>query len=68
VHGSQQVTTISSELELFYFNWVNERREMVDRLSDGRIGYIHVPNTSFDGNRELFRGMYAYQQQRSADY
>ena len=55
-----QVTTISSELELFYFNWVNERREMVERLSDGRIGYIHVPNTSFDGNRELFRGMYTY--------
>ena len=54
------IKTITSELELFYYNWVNERREMVDRLSNGRIGYIHVPNTSFDGNRELFRGMYTY--------
>ncbi len=54
------VKPISSELELFGFNWVNERRAMVDKLSGGRIGYIYVPNTSTDGNRELFRGMYAY--------
>jgi tricorn protease len=33
---------------------------MVDRLSGGKIGYIHVPNTSFEGNRELFHGMYTY--------
>jgi len=54
------ITTIDSELELFYFNWVNERREMVDRLTGGRIGYFHVPNTAQDGNRELFRGLYTY--------
>jgi tricorn protease len=54
------IKPIASELELMYFNWVNERRAMVDKLSDGRIGYIHVPNTAQDGNRELFRGIYAY--------
>jgi tricorn protease len=54
------IKPISSELELRYFNWVNERRAMVDKLSGGRIGYIHVPNTSAEGNRELFHGMYAY--------
>lgn len=54
------IKTIDSELELKYHNWVLERRAMVDQLSGGRIGYIHVPNTSFDGNRELFRGMYAF--------
>ncbi len=54
------ITTINSEQELRYFNWVNERRAMVDKLSGGRIGYIHVPNTAQDGNRELYRGMYAY--------
>lgn len=54
------IKPISSELELMYFNWVNERRAMVDKLSGGRIGYIHVPNTSIAGNRELFLGMYAY--------
>ena len=54
------IRPISSELELLNLNWVNERRAMVDKLSGGKIGYIYVPNTSADGNRELFRGMYAY--------
>ena len=57
---SYNVKTITSEQELRYMDWVNRRREMVDRLSNGRIGYIHVPNTAVEGNRELFRGMYAY--------
>ena len=54
------VKPLSSELELLYLNWVNERRAMVDRLSGGRVGYIHVPNTEIVGNRELFHGMYTY--------
>ncbi len=54
------IKPIGSELELLNLNWVNERRAMVDKLSGGKIGYIYVPNTSADGNRELFRGMYAY--------
>ena len=51
---------VKSELDLFYLDWVRSRREMVDRLSAGRIGYIHVPNTAEEGNRELYKGMYAY--------
>ncbi len=54
------IKPIRSELELLYLKWVNERRKMVDSLSGGRIGYIHVPNTSADGNRELYHGMYTY--------
>lgn len=54
------IKPVASELELRSFNWVNERRAMVDKLSGGRIGYIYVPNTSTDGNRELFHGMYTY--------
>lgn len=57
---SYTIIPIKSELELIYMNWVNERREIVNRLSDGKIGYIHVPNTALEGNRELHRGMYAY--------
>lgn len=54
------IKPVSSELELMYLKWVNERRALVDKLSGGRIGYIHVPNTSVEGNRELFQGMYTY--------
>ena len=54
------IEPIKSELDLLYYNWVLERRAMVDKLSGGKIGYIHVPNTAVEGNRELFKGMYAY--------
>ena len=54
------IKPIKSELDLLYYNWVIERRAMVDKLSGGKIGYIHVPNTAVEGNRELFKGMYAY--------
>jgi len=57
---SSMIKPIKSELDLMYIDWVNERRAMVDKLSGGKIGYIHVPNTSIEGNRELFKGMYAY--------
>ena len=59
------IKPISSELELLNLNWVNERRAMVDKLSGGKIGYIYVPNTSTDGNRELFRGMYEYNEKEA---
>jgi len=54
------IKPVKSELKLFYLDWVESRRAMVDRLSNGRIGYIHVPDTAVAGNRELFKGIYAY--------
>jgi tricorn protease len=48
-----------SELGLRYLDWVNSRRAMVDKLSGGKIGYIHVPDTAIQGNRELFKGIYS---------
>ena len=54
------IKPVKSELGLFYLDWVRSRRQMVDRLSGGRIGYIHVPDTSTQGNTELYKGMYAY--------
>lgn len=50
----------TSERWLRYLDWVQTRRAMVDRLSGGRIGYIHLPNTAIEGNRELMRGFLAY--------
>lgn len=55
-----RVRTIESELSLRYLDWVQARRRMVEAASDGRIGYIHVPNTAVEGSRELFRGLTAY--------
>ena len=37
---------------------MQSRREYVDKASGGRIGYIHMPNTAVEGNRELFKYFY----------
>ena len=41
-----------------YIDWVKSRMELVERLSDGRIGYIHLPDTAIDGNRMLQKLFY----------
>jgi tricorn protease len=54
----ERVRPVKSESNLRYLDWVQTRRALVDKLSGGRIGYIHVPNTAVEGNRELFKGFY----------
>jgi tricorn protease len=54
----ERVRPVRSESNLRYLDWVQSRRAMVDKLSGGRVGYIHAPNTAVEGNRELFKGFY----------
>ena len=49
------VRPVASETSLRYLDWISSRAAMVDKLSDGRIGYLHLPNTAVPGNRELFK-------------
>lgn len=53
-----KVKTITSETSLRYLDWVLSRQRLVEKLSHGRIGYIHIPNTAVEGNRELFKHFY----------
>ncbi len=53
-----RVHTLSSEGNLRYLDWIEERRRRVSEASDGRIGYVHVPNTSQRGNHMLFKYFY----------
>ncbi len=50
------VRPITSELGLRYQAWVRRNAALVDSLSGGRIGYIHLPDTGVPGHRELFEG------------
>ncbi len=52
------VETIASETELRTLEWVRANREHVEKMSGGRIGYIWLPNTAAEGNRELFKWFY----------
>ncbi len=49
------VKPIHQETQLRYLDWLNSRMEIVNRLSNGRIGYIHLPNTHIPGNQALFK-------------
>jgi tricorn protease len=46
---------IASETDLKYLEWVSANRTRVDRLSDGRIGYIHIPDMEDAGMREFIK-------------
>jgi tricorn protease len=43
------VRPIGDESALRYLDWVESRRKLVDEATGGRIGYMHVPDTSISG-------------------
>jgi tricorn protease len=49
------VKLLGNEGGLRYRAWVEGRRSFVDRATDGRVGYIYVPNTGIQGQNELVR-------------
>lgn len=52
------IEPVGFEGNLRYLNWVKGRMELADRLSGGRVGYIHLPNTAVEGNRMLQKLFY----------
>ena len=49
------VKLIDSERELRYRAWVEKNRAYVDKRTDGKVGYIYVPDTGVLGQNELVR-------------
>lgn len=49
---------ISSETSLHYYDWVQANRQYVAKASDGRIGYLHIPDMGEDGAREFIKWFY----------
>jgi tricorn protease len=49
------VETLEDDYRLRNLAWVNANREKVERATEGRIGYIYVPDTSIEGQTELVR-------------
>ena len=52
------VKTLSSEADLRYRAWIERNRKYVADQTDGKVGYIYVPNTGVDGQNNLFRQFY----------
>jgi tricorn protease len=49
------VETLASEARLRNLAWIESNRRKVDEATDGRVGYIYVPDTGRGGQTELFR-------------
>lgn len=58
--GARQVTIqpVSSESDLIYLENITRNRQMVDKLSNGRLGYIHIPDMGGNGIREFNKWFY----------
>ncbi|MBY0503592.1 MAG: PDZ domain-containing protein [Bryobacteraceae bacterium] len=59
--GSREVTVIpvDSETSLRTLAWVEENRQAVDKLSGGKLAYIHMPDTAGGGYTYFNRYFYA---------
>jgi tricorn protease len=55
--GSRQVVvkTLTDEVELRFRAWIEERRQIVDKATGGKVGYIYVQSTGVNAQSELVR-------------
>ena len=49
---------IGSENDLRYYGWVANNRRKVAEMTDGKVGYLHIPDMGADGIREFIRWYY----------
>jgi len=60
MEGARKVSfrPITSEEDLIYLAWVTHNREYVDKATNGRVGYIQVPDMGAAGLREFIKYYY----------
>ena len=58
--GGRDVTVIptASEQDLYYYGWVQDNIEKVSEATDGKVGYIHVPDMGVRGLNEFMEHFY----------
>jgi len=52
------ITPIDDESELYYFKWVNDNIRKVSEATNGRVGYIHIPDMGPNGLNKFVRFFY----------
>jgi tricorn protease len=53
------VKAIGNEAPARYRQWVNENRRKVHEATNGRVGYVHIPDMGAEGYAEFHRGYLA---------
>ncbi len=49
------VETMKSEYRLRNLAWINDHRTKVEEATEGKVGYVYVPDTGINGQTELVR-------------
>jgi tricorn protease len=52
------IRPISSEADLRYRAWIEKNRAYVEKMTEGKVGYIYVPDTGTNGQNDLVRQFY----------
>jgi tricorn protease len=52
------INTLTSETNLLYLEWVLANRARVEKMSNGRFGYLHIPDMGEDGLYEFIKWFY----------
>jgi tricorn protease len=60
VKGAREVTynPITSEAKLLYMEWVAGNRKRVNEMTNGQVGYIHLPDMGANGIYEFIKWYY----------
>jgi tricorn protease len=52
------VVPVADEHQLYYYNWVQDNIDYVSEQTNGRVGYIHIPDMGVPGLNEFVRNYY----------
>ncbi len=52
------VVPIADERPLYYYNWVQGNIEKVSKATDGKVGYVHIPDMGVGGLNEFAKYFY----------
>ncbi len=52
------VVPTGNERELYYFNWVQSNIEKVSKATNGKVGYVHIPDMGLNGLNEFVKYYY----------
>jgi tricorn protease len=60
MNGAREVLVkpIADEAQLYYYNWVQDNIRKVTEATDGRVGYIHIPDMGPAGLNEFIQHFY----------
>jgi tricorn protease len=65
--GSREVTVmpIADEANLYYFNWVEDNIKKVNEATNGKVGYLHIPDMGVGGLNEFVKYFYPQLQKKA---